>query len=63
MRRRGFVAGMTASVVAWPLPASAQSQTAPLIGFLGAASPEGYEGFVGGLRQGLKETGFVAAAK
>jgi len=59
MRRRAFVAGMTASVVAWPLSANAQSQTPPLIGFLGAASPEGYEGFVGGLRQGLKETGFV----
>ena len=42
MRRRAFVAGMTASVVAWPLSANAQSQTPPLIGFLGAASPEGY---------------------
>ena len=59
MSRRAFVAGMGASALAWPFAANAQSQTVPLIGFLGAASSDGYAGFVAGLRQGLKETGFV----
>lgn len=59
MSRRAFVAGIGASAVTWPLSASAQSQAVPLIGFLGAASPEGYGGFLNGFRRGLKETGFV----
>ena len=60
MRRRDFIRGMVgAASVAWPIAAYAQSQTVPLIGFLGAASPDGYAGFLDGLRQGLKETGFI----
>jgi putative tryptophan/tyrosine transport system substrate-binding protein len=58
MKRRAFVAGIAAAT-AWAPLGSAQSQTAPVIGFLGAASQVGYEGFLNGLRQGLKETGFV----
>jgi ABC transporter substrate binding protein len=42
-----------------PLTARAQQATLPVIGFLGAASQEGYGGFVEGFRRGLKETGFV----
>jgi ABC-type uncharacterized transport system substrate-binding protein len=59
MRRRAFIAGFGAAVVARPIAAHAQTKLAPVIGFLGAASQEGYAGFVDGLRQGLKETGFV----
>jgi putative ABC transport system substrate-binding protein len=59
MRRRALVVGIGAAALAWPLASTAQSQTVPVIGFLGAAASEGYTGFVNGLKQGLKETGFV----
>jgi putative ABC transport system substrate-binding protein len=36
----------------------AQQPTVPVVGFLGAASPDGYAPFVGGFIRGLKEAGF-----
>lgn len=59
MRRRAFISGMGAAAVAWPFAANAQSQTLPLIGFMGAASSESYARFVQGFRNGLKEAGFI----
>jgi putative tryptophan/tyrosine transport system substrate-binding protein len=62
MRRRAFitlVGGMAAAPAAGVLTALAQQPAVPQIGFLGAASPDGYASFVSGFRQGLKETGFV----
>lgn len=60
MRRRDFIALLSgaASSQLLSVAAGAQSGT-PTIGFLGAASPEGYATFVAGFQKGLKETGFV----
>jgi putative tryptophan/tyrosine transport system substrate-binding protein len=59
MRRREFIALLGGTAVVWPLNARAQQPALPVIGFLGAASPEGYAPFVGGFLRGLKEAGFV----
>ena len=42
-----------------PLVARAQQSAMPVIGFLGAVSPDGYSERVRGFRQGLKDTGYV----
>jgi putative tryptophan/tyrosine transport system substrate-binding protein len=58
MRRREFI-NVLGSVAAWPLAARAQQPTMPVIGFLNSQSPEGYAEPLRGLRQGLKESGYV----
>ena len=58
MKRRNFI-GLAGGVAAWPLVARAQRPSVPLVGFLGATSPEGYMGFVSGFQRGLKEAGFT----
>jgi ABC-type uncharacterized transport system substrate-binding protein len=60
MRRREFikiVAG--AAVTAGPLAARAQQPAMPIVGFLNAASPDGYARFVSEFRRGLNSMGFV----
>jgi putative tryptophan/tyrosine transport system substrate-binding protein len=61
MRRREFISllGGTAAVssVCWPRVARAQ-QPMPVIGFLGAVSPDGLTERLRGFRQGLKETAY-----
>jgi putative ABC transport system substrate-binding protein len=62
MKRRELlklVGGATAASSVWPLAAQAQPPAMPVIGFVGATSPETYAAFVGGFHLGLKETGFV----
>jgi putative ABC transport system substrate-binding protein len=60
MKRREFLSllGGTIAVKSWPLPLGAQ-QAMPVIGFLNAASSDGYAERLRGFRQGMKDTGFV----
>ncbi len=58
MRRREFIA-LLGGAVGWPLAASTQQPPIPVIGFLDGASPKGYELYVAGFLQGLKETGYI----
>jgi putative tryptophan/tyrosine transport system substrate-binding protein len=59
MRRREFIAFLGGATVAWPLPARAQRPTLPVVGLLGAESPDLNADLLGAFRQGLKETGYV----
>ncbi len=60
MRRRDFIALLSGAASSQLLSVAAGAQSGiPTIGFLGAASPEGYATFVGGFQRGLKEAGFV----
>jgi ABC-type uncharacterized transport system substrate-binding protein len=60
MRRREVIAGIGAAAM-WPRVLAAQQTTMPVVGFLGATTPESYEAFVTGFRLGLREAGFVDA--
>jgi putative tryptophan/tyrosine transport system substrate-binding protein len=59
MRRREFLGLILGPAAAWPLPAFAQSQQAPVIGFLNGSSPDGYAPMVNAFRMGLREAGYV----
>ncbi|MGB7858027.1 MAG: ABC transporter substrate-binding protein [Pseudolabrys sp.] len=59
MRRREFIKVIAGSAAAWPFAARAQQPTMPVVGFLNAASAEGYTKFVGEFRRGLNSMGFV----
>jgi len=58
MRRREFIT-LIGGAAAWPLAALAQQPTIPVIGLLNPQSPEGFTEPLRGLRQGLKETGYL----
>ena len=60
MRRRDFIKGIAGSgVFGWPLLASGQQLTSPVVGFLDPRTPEVVDSRLRGFRQGLKETGYV----
>jgi putative tryptophan/tyrosine transport system substrate-binding protein len=56
--RRKFLATL-GGAVAWPLGAGAQQSAMPMVGFLNAASLDGYRPMVAAFRQGLQESGYV----
>jgi len=58
MRRREFITAV-GGAAASPLVAQAQPSAMPIIGFLNPQSPEAIAEPMRGLRQGLKDTGFV----
>jgi putative tryptophan/tyrosine transport system substrate-binding protein len=57
MQRREFIKAIAGSAAAWPLAASAQQPTMPVIGFLGSLSASDFR--VEALRAGLRDRGYV----
>ena len=61
IRRREFIAGVSAAAtpVLWPLAARAQQPGIPVIGFLDTASAETTKGVVSEFRRGLRDAGYI----
>jgi putative tryptophan/tyrosine transport system substrate-binding protein len=58
MKRREFIAAI-AGVAAWPLASRAQQPSIPVVGWLGAYTPEAIPKPAEAFRRALSETGFV----
>src|SRR5215472_8788784 len=57
-RRREFIT-LLGGAVAWPIAARAQQPAMHMIGYLDSRSPEAVADRLRGLRQGLKESGYI----
>jgi putative tryptophan/tyrosine transport system substrate-binding protein len=56
--RRAFIAWLS-SAAAWPLVARAQQPASPVVGWLGIAPASSNATRLGGLRSGLRDTGYI----
>jgi ABC transporter substrate binding protein len=59
MRRRELITALGGAVLAWPLAAHAQQRAMPVVGLLSPGSREADLRRLNGIRQGLKEGGYI----
>ena len=59
MKRREFIALISAAAAVWPVTPRAQQAAMPVVGYLDSRSPEAVADRLRGFRQGLKESGYI----
>src|SRR5438874_4806314 len=59
MKRREFIQVIAGSIAAWPFAACAQQPAMPVVGFINAASAQGYARQLAAFLKGLGEAGYA----